>query len=199
MVNEKADDRIVHLNGLREADRLPDQAFDPRAQCQMFTLQFLGKAFADLMLGWVQMAAVGAPAIGEEAPDAEGLQQRFQLQERLVLSPPEDVGEDSPGSMVQGLPQPAWRGLLAPKRPHLVGFSLLDTGQKDWASRVRQAVEKRPIDRLKLSLLIQFADHCVLADAQHAGRIPNAAAIQGHVHDLPFHPRQLSLITVLEQ
>src|SRR3954453_7942657 len=59
------------------------------------------------------MAAVGAPAIREEPPDAEGLQQRFQLQERLVLSPPEDVGEDSPGSMVQGLPQPAW--LLAHK------------------------------------------------------------------------------------
>src|SRR3954453_5813092 len=113
MVNEKADDRIVHLNGLREADRLPDQALDPRAQCQMFTLQLLGKAFADLMLGWVQMAAVGAPAIREEPPDAEGLQQRFQLQERLVLPPPEDVGEDSPGSMVQGLPQPAW--LLAHK------------------------------------------------------------------------------------
>ena len=83
-VDEKTDDRIVHLNGLREADRLPDQALDPRAQCQMFTLQLLGKAFADLMLGWLQMAAIGAPAVGEEPPDAEGLQQRFQLQERLV-------------------------------------------------------------------------------------------------------------------
>src|SRR4051812_38261160 len=38
---------------------------------------------------------------------------------------------------------------------------------------------------------------CVLADPQHSGRIPNAAAIQGH--DLPFHPRQVSLIAVLEQ
>jgi hypothetical protein len=48
-----------------------------------------------------------------------------------------------------------------------------------------------------IGLLFQFADHCVLADAQHSGRIPNAAAIQGH--DLPFHPRQVSLIAVLEQ
>jgi hypothetical protein len=80
---------------------------------------------------------------------------------------------------------------------NLVGFSLLDTGQKDWASRVRQAVERRPIDWFDLSLLFQFADHCVLADAQHSGRIPNAAAIQGH--DLPFHPGQVSLIAVLEQ
>src|SRR3954468_6185084 len=102
------------------------------------------------------MAAVGAPAIREEPPDAEGLQQRFQLQESL--SPPEDVGGDSPGSMVQGLPQPAWRGLLAHIRPHLVGFSRLDTGRKDRASRVRQAVEKRPIDWFDLSLLFQFAD-----------------------------------------
>jgi hypothetical protein len=78
---------------------------------------------------------------------------------------------------------------------NLVGFSLLDTGQKDRASRVRQAVEK--IDWFDLRLLFQFADHCVLADAQHAGRIPNAAAIQGH--DLPFHPRQVALIAVLEQ
>jgi hypothetical protein len=98
------------------------------------------------------MAAIGAPAVGEGPPDAEGLQQRFQLQERLVLSPTEDVGEDSPGSMVQGLPQPAWRGLLAHKRPHLVGFSLLDTGQKDRASRVRQAVENRPIDWFAFSV-----------------------------------------------
>ena len=82
---------------------------------------------------------------------------------------------------------------------NLVGFSLLDTGQKDWASRVRQAVEKRPIDWFDLSLLFQFADHCVLADAQHSGRITNAGAIQGHVHDLPFHPWQVSLIAVLEQ
>jgi hypothetical protein len=48
-------------------------------------------------------------------------------------------------------------------------------------------------------LLFKFANHCVLADAQHSGRIPNAAAIQGHVHDLPFHPGQVSLIAVLEQ
>jgi len=82
---------------------------------------------------------------------------------------------------------------------NLVGFSLLDTGQKDRASRVRQAVEKRPIDWFDLGLLFKFADHCVLADAQHAGRITNAAAIQGHVHDLPFHPWPLSLIAVLEQ
>jgi hypothetical protein len=34
-VDEQADDKIVHLGGLREADCFAHQALDPRAQCQM--------------------------------------------------------------------------------------------------------------------------------------------------------------------
>jgi hypothetical protein len=61
----------------------------------VFALQLLAKAFADLMLARVEMAAVGAPAIVEEPPDTEGLQKRFQLKKGLVFSPPEDIGKNA--------------------------------------------------------------------------------------------------------
>ena len=91
-VNEQADDEIMHLDGLREADRLAHQAFDPGAQRQMFALQLLGLVFPHFMERGIEMALIRAPAIGVKTGDPKRNQQRFQLQERLIFPSPKHVG-----------------------------------------------------------------------------------------------------------
>lgn len=48
----------MHLNGLRKADRLTRQSFDPASQCQVLTLYLLRVAFAQLMLMCIEMSTV---------------------------------------------------------------------------------------------------------------------------------------------
>ena len=103
----------------------------------MFAFQRLGKALAGLMLSWVQMAVIRPPAIGEEVPDSERLQQPFQGQKGLVFPTPEDIGQDGSSPMVQGLPQPPLCFLLTDKGTPLVYLSFLDTGHNHGAVRVR--------------------------------------------------------------
>ena len=61
-VDEQADDEIVHLGGLREADRLAHQALDAGAQRQVLALQLLGMVFPHCMEPGIEMALVRAPA-----------------------------------------------------------------------------------------------------------------------------------------
>ena len=78
-VDEQADDEIVHLSGLREADRLAHQALDPCAQREMFAFQLLRIAFPHFMANRSKMAFVRPPAVGVKPLDSEGPEQGLQL------------------------------------------------------------------------------------------------------------------------
>ena len=62
-VDKQADDEIVPLGGLREADRLAHQALDPCAQREMFTFQLLRITFPHFMEQGIEMALVHPPAV----------------------------------------------------------------------------------------------------------------------------------------
>ena len=121
-VDEQADDKIVHLGGLREVDCLAYQALDPCAQCQMFTLQLLGMVFAHFMAHGIKMALVRTPAIRVKAGDPKRREQRLQLEERLIFASPEHIGQDLSGAVIQRVPEPARRFFLTDKGPHFVDF-----------------------------------------------------------------------------
>ena len=91
-VDEQADDEIVHLGGLREADRLAYKAFDPCAQRQMFAFQLLGIVFPHCMERGIEMALVRAPAIRVKASNPERREQGLQLEKHAVFSSPECIG-----------------------------------------------------------------------------------------------------------
>ena len=69
----------MHLDRFREADRLADSPFDPRASRQMLPLDLLGVPFARAVYLSVQMACVRAPMIGIKTGEPEGLQPCFAL------------------------------------------------------------------------------------------------------------------------
>ena len=57
----------------------------------MLALDLLRVPFARAVHLGVQMSCVRAPMIRREAGEAEGLQQRFELQKDLVLAAPKDI------------------------------------------------------------------------------------------------------------
>ena len=94
----------MHLNGFGEADRFAHEALDTSPQVQMLALTLLRMALANLVLIRIQVTLVSAPAIGEVARDAKGLQQCFQLKENVVLTTPEDIGQHPTGAVIECLP-----------------------------------------------------------------------------------------------
>jgi hypothetical protein len=77
-VDEEADDQIVHLLRLREADRAAHSALDPRPPGDVLALDFLHVFFADHRLLFVDMPLVGSPAVRVIPSDAKRLQQGLQ-------------------------------------------------------------------------------------------------------------------------
>ena len=89
------------------------------------------------------IAFVGAVDFGDEVPsvgpsrvwiiarEAEGLEQSLQLQKHLVLTSTKDIGQDLPGVMIEGMPEPPWFLLLPDKAPHFVPFGFVHTLQDD--------------------------------------------------------------------
>lgn len=73
-VDQQADDQIMHPFSLRKTDRPAYQPLDPRAHIAGFTLDFLSVLFADRMRLGLEMPLLGAPPVGGEAGDAQGLQ-----------------------------------------------------------------------------------------------------------------------------
>src|SRR5215471_7113774 len=57
----------------------------------MFALDFLGVLLPHVMLLGIEMPLVGPPPVRVKLRDAEGLQQRLQPQEDLVLPPSEHI------------------------------------------------------------------------------------------------------------
>src|SRR5262245_5910259 len=123
-IDEQAEDEIMHLDRSRKANGFPHQPFDPGAQREMFPLQLLGPPLADHVLVPIQVSVIGSPAISVEAVNAQRCEQRFECQQCLILTPPEDIGHDPARLMIKGSPQPAWLLLAADKGPHLVQLRL---------------------------------------------------------------------------
>ena len=96
-IDKQANRYVVHLGRLGKVDRFARETLDPRAQRQMFPLNLLGVAFAGHMGFGGQMSGVRPPVIGEEARDAKGLQQGFELQKHLVLATAKHIGQDLRG------------------------------------------------------------------------------------------------------
>ena len=62
----------MHCNGLGEAESLAREALDARTQRQMLAFELLRIVFANLVLPWVSVALIRAPAIGEVAINPKG-------------------------------------------------------------------------------------------------------------------------------
>ena len=73
-MDEQADDDVMHSFEFREADGFAGQTFDPSAQGQVFSFDFLGVSLSNRMLFFIEMTCIGAPVIGIELLDAK----RFQ-------------------------------------------------------------------------------------------------------------------------
>jgi hypothetical protein len=86
----------------------------------MLALDLLGMPFARAMHGSVQMPSVHSPMIGRKACEAKGLQQRFQLQKDLILTAPNDIGQDGTRAVIDGMPPPAWVAVFADKTLHFI-------------------------------------------------------------------------------
>src|SRR5712691_2924797 len=114
----------------------------------MLALDLLGIPFTRAVHLGVQMSCVRAPMIRIEAGEAEGLQQRFELQKDLICAAPKNIRQDCAGMMINGMPQPALVAFFADKTPHLIhlGFPSSLNGDSH-VLRVYGAKQSR-IDRL---------------------------------------------------
>jgi hypothetical protein len=94
----------------------------------MLALNLVGVVFPYFMLGGRQVALVCTPTVGKEAPNAQGLESRFELQKSVILTATKHVRQHLPGAMIKRLPQPAGRFLVPDVRPHFISLGFLDAG-----------------------------------------------------------------------
>ena len=57
----------------------------------MLPFQLLRPPLADYMLAWIQVPAIGSPAVSIKSANAEGSKQRFEFYESLILAATEDI------------------------------------------------------------------------------------------------------------
>ena len=112
----------MHENRFGEADRLAREPLDARAQRQMLPFNLLRIAFTRDMRFGGQMPGVRSPVISEEACDAKGFEQGFELQEHFVLVAAKHLGQDLSSPVIDGIPQPAGFLLLAYRAPHFINL-----------------------------------------------------------------------------
>src|SRR5215813_7382028 len=92
----------------------------------MFALQLLGPPLAYHMAFRIQMPAIGTPAVGIKAANAQWCEQGFESEQCPIFTPTEDIRHHPPRLMIQRLPEPP-RPFLAPHEgPHLVHLRFLD-------------------------------------------------------------------------
>ena len=121
----------MQLDGFGEAERFAREPLDTRAQRQRLAFNLLRIAFARDRSVRSQMPCVRPPVVGEEAGDPKGFQQGLELQEPLVSAPPKDIGQDLPGLVIKGMPEPARLRLLTHKTPHFVYFGFVHALEDD--------------------------------------------------------------------
>ncbi len=95
----------------------------------------------------LEIPLVGAPVVGIVVRDAKRPEQRLQLYEDLVLTPPKDIGQDLPSAVIKGMPQPARFSLLADKTPYFVHFGFIHALTYDLDVAWGQACDEGAIHR----------------------------------------------------
>src|SRR5262245_53921300 len=91
----------------------------------MFPLQLLGPPLADHMAAWVQVPAVGAPAVGVKPTNTQWLKQRLEFQQDPIRTAAKGIGHYLAGPMIERRPQPPRVFLAADKGPHFVQLCFL--------------------------------------------------------------------------
>ena len=77
----------------------------------MFALDLLHVPLARLMLGGIEMPSVRAPIIGVIARDAKRLEQPFELQKYVVLTPAKHIRQHLTRVVINRVPEPRPRSL----------------------------------------------------------------------------------------
>ncbi len=132
----------MHLDGLGKTDRLTGEPFDPGPQGEMLPLDLLRMPLARAVYVSSEMTHVCAPIVGIIAGDPKRLQERLQVQEHLVLTSPEDIGQDLATAMIDGMPQPSRVFRTPDERPHLIDFvsEPHDHVHRIWVEYVQETV-----------------------------------------------------------
>jgi len=74
-IDEQPNHQIVHLFRLGKAQRATHEPLHPGPEIDVLALDFLRVLLAYVMLFWIDMPLVGAPAVHVKFRDAKGLQE----------------------------------------------------------------------------------------------------------------------------
>ena len=96
--------------------RSTPSALAPRAEIEVFALDFLRRGLPHCVLLGGAMPLLGPPPIRIKPPDATRLQEGFARQKDCVLPSPTDVGAPRTTAMIDRVPEPP-RGRLAAHVP----------------------------------------------------------------------------------
>src|SRR5947208_8510961 len=106
---------IMHIIGLRKADRLPLQPFQVRAEVQIIPLYSLGPCLADPVPRRRQVLLVGLQRIGAVTHHLAIAQLRKQPPATRVAPTPQMPTDDLLAGSIEAIPEPARVRLLADK------------------------------------------------------------------------------------
>ena len=76
----------MHRCRFGDAERAKDQMRDPRAPIEVLAGDLLHMRFANRGRRGIEMAFVGAPALGKEAGDAQRRSERLQWEKHVILA-----------------------------------------------------------------------------------------------------------------
>jgi hypothetical protein len=119
----------------------------------MRTFDPLGSPFAREVSRRFQLPRMRSRVIGVEAFDPKRLQELLQLPQHCVFAPAKHIREDCAAVVIDRMPQPPGRCLLAHVRPHLVDLSRFDSLNYHLPLVGVELREPRFVHRLKLALL----------------------------------------------
>ena len=91
-IDEQPNHQIVHLFRLGKANGATHEPLHPRPEIDVLALDFLRVLLAYVMLLWVDMPLVGAPAIRVKSCDTKGRQQALEFEKDRILASSKDVG-----------------------------------------------------------------------------------------------------------
>src|SRR5262249_11681882 len=119
-IDEESPHEIVHVFCLGKTHRSTHSSLDPRAEIDVFTLDFLCMSLPYFVLLGVEMALISTPPIRIKPCDAKRLQEGFELQKDRILPPPQDVCEYRTTAMIDRGPEPPRVRFAAHVPPHFV-------------------------------------------------------------------------------
>jgi hypothetical protein len=115
----------------------------------MLAFDFLCAAFADGVLFRVKVTCVRTSLIGVVVGQAEGIQQRFELEEYLIFPAAKDIRSHLPRLMIDGMSEPTRVVFAAAKRPHFIHLGLASTLDAHSYPVCIQRTQQRRVDRLQ--------------------------------------------------